>query len=78
MTFVWPSELEDVISDTAAKVTWAMEDRLYRPPHNLLYDGSNFLHGWGHYLETYVKLDSGWRIKTSQLTRLRVEMTKVL
>jgi hypothetical protein len=27
--------------------------------------------------ETYVKTESGWRIKTSQLTRLRVEMKKV-
>ena len=63
-------------SDTSAKVIWAMEDLLYRTKQHPLYDGSTYLHGWGHYRETYVKLDVGWRIKTSQLTRLRVEMTK--
>ena len=35
------------------------------------------LHGFGHYHETYVRLDAGWRIRSSRLTRLRVEMTKV-
>ena len=68
----------DFTSDTSAKVIWAMEDRLFRTAEFPLYDGSTFLHGWGHYLETYVKLEAGWRIKTSQLTRLRVEMTKQL
>ena len=69
-------------SDTEAKVIWAMEDRLFRTREQPLYDGSTYLHGWGHYRETYVKTDaktnSGWRIKTSQLTRLRVEMKKIL
>jgi len=64
-------------SDSAARVIWAMEDRLYRSDQNLLHDGSHYLHGWGHYRETYVKLGAGWRIQTSQLTRLRVEMRKV-
>ena len=68
----------ELTSDTSAKVIWAMEDRLFRTAEFPLYDGSTHLHGWGHYLETYVKLDTGWRIKTSQLTRLRVEMKKVL
>ena len=64
-------------SDSEAKVIWAMEDRLYRSKEYPLYDGSMFLHGFGHYHETYVKLEMGWRIKVSRLTRLRVEMTKV-
>ena len=64
-------------SDSEAKVIWAMEDRLYRSKEFLLYDGSIQLHGFGHYHETYVKLDGGWRIRSSSLTRLRVEMTKV-
>ena len=64
-------------SDTEAKVIWAMEDRLYRTKEYPLYDGSTYLHGFGHYRETYVKLDVGWRIQSSRLTRLRVEMTKV-
>ena len=63
-------------SDTQAKVIWAMEDRLYRTKQFPLYDGSTYLHGWGHYRETYEKGAAGWRIKTSQLTRLRVEMTR--
>jgi hypothetical protein len=29
------------------------------------------LHGYGHYHETYEKLDGEWRIKTMKLTRLR-------
>ena len=63
-------------SDTTANVIWAMEDRLYRTKEFPLYDGSTYLHGWGHYRETYVRLNAGWRIRTSQLTRLRVEMTR--
>ena len=64
-------------SDTEAKVIWAMEDRLYRSKEYPLHDGSTYLHGFGHYHETYVKLDVGWRIQSSRLTRLRLEMTKV-
>ena len=64
-------------SDTEAKVIWAMEDRLFRSKELPLYDGSMLLHGFGHYHETYVKLELGWRIKSSRLTRLRLEMTKV-
>jgi len=66
-----------LVSDTTATGIWVMEDRLYRSKEHPLYDGSTFLHGFGHYRETYVKLDCGWRIQTTQLTRLRVEMTKV-
>lgn len=65
-------------SDTTAKGIWAMEDRLYRSKEAPLHDGSIHLHGFGHYRETYVKLASGWRIQSSRLTRLRVEMTKVI
>jgi hypothetical protein len=66
----------DFISHDEAKVIWAMEDRLYRTREFPLYDGSTYLHGWGHYRETYVKRPEGWRLRTSQLTRLRVEMTR--
>jgi hypothetical protein len=65
------------VSDTEANVIWAMEDRLYRTPEFPLYDGSTYLHGFGHYHETYVRLDVGWRLKATRLTRLRVEMSKV-
>jgi hypothetical protein len=68
----------EITSDTTAKGIWAMEDRLYRSKEAPLHDGSIHLHGFGHYRETYVKLDIGWRIQSSRLTRLRVEMTKVI
>jgi hypothetical protein len=67
----------EFISDTEAKAIWAMEDRLYRSKEHPLHDGSVLLHGFGHYHETYVKLDVGWRIRSSRLTRLRLEMTKI-
>lgn len=67
----------EFVSDTEARVIWAMEDRLYRTKEHPLYDGSTWLHGFGHYHETYVKLDCGWRILSSRLTRLRVEMKKL-
>ena len=65
-------------SDSEARVIWAMEDRLYRTREFPLEDGAIHLHGFGHYRETYVKLDTGWRIRSSRLTRLRVESTRVI
>jgi hypothetical protein len=37
-------------------------------------DGTE-LHGYGHYHEIYAKLDGHWRIKRSELTRLRMDFT---
>lgn len=59
----------EITSDTTATGIWAMEDRLYRGKKHVL--GAGFVLGFGHYHETYVKLDVGWRIRTSRLTRLR-------
>ena len=67
-----------VESETSARATWAMEDRLYRTREFPLEDGSTYLHGFGHYRERYVRLECGWRLASSQLTRLRVEMRKLL
>lgn len=66
----------DFVSDDEARVIWAMEDRLYRTAEHPLADGSTYLHGFGHYHETYRRLDCGWRIQSSRLTRLRVETRK--
>jgi hypothetical protein len=55
-------------SATTATGTWAMEDMLRWP------DGSE-LHGYGHYHETYEKVDEAWYIKTLTLTRLRMDFT---
>jgi uncharacterized protein (TIGR02246 family) len=57
-----------VTSPTTATGVWAMEDMLRWP------DG-NEMHGYGHYHETYEKVDGEWRIKTLTLTRLRVDFT---
>ena len=59
----------ELTSPTTASGTWAMEDWLRWP------DGRE-LHGFGHYHETYQKTDGRWRIKTSTLTRLRMDMTE--
>jgi uncharacterized protein (TIGR02246 family) len=58
----------ELTSATTANGIWAMEDMLRWP------DGRE-LHGYGHYTETYVKLDGAWRIRTTKLTRLRMDMT---
>ena len=54
-------------SATTAEGIWAMEDMVRFVP-------GLTMHGYGHYLETYVKDDDGWRIATSTLTRLREEI----
>ena len=57
----------EITSPTSATGMWAMEDMLRWP------NGVE-LHGYGHYHETYEKTDRQWRIKTTRLTRLRVDM----
>jgi hypothetical protein len=54
-------------SPTTATGVWAMEDKLWWP------NGLS-LHGYGHYHETYEKVDGEWCIKTTTLTRLRVDL----
>ena len=56
----------EITSDTTATGIWSMEDMLRWP------DGSK-LHGYGHYHETYEKIDGQWRIKSTTLTRLRID-----
>ena len=57
-------------SDTAAKGIWSMTDRLFFPP------GGEFslMTGYGHYHETYEKVGDDWKIKTTHITRIRVEV----
>ena len=59
-------------SDTTAKGTWAMEDKLRWPEGSPIRE----MHGYGHYVETYEKGPDGWRIKTLKLTRVRVDCTQ--
>jgi len=58
----------DLTSPTTATGVWAMEDMLWWP------DGSE-LHGYGHYHETYEKVDGQWQIKRCVLTRLRTDIS---
>jgi len=67
----------EILSVTTAKGLWAMEDRIWRSKEHPLGDGIAFLHGFGHYHETYVKLECGWRIESTRLTRLRVESVRI-
>ncbi|WP_292988893.1 nuclear transport factor 2 family protein [Mycobacterium sp.] len=57
----------ELVSETTARGVWALEDVVRLAP------GLN-LNGYGHYHETYEKVDGQWRIKTSKLTRLREDI----
>ena len=59
----------ELTSATTATGIWAMEDKLRWP------EGYPILamHGYGHYHETYERIDGEWRIKTLRLSRLRVD-----
>ena len=59
-------ELE-LTSPTTARGIWALEDVVRLAP------GIN-LRGYGHYHETYEKIDGQWLIKSSTLTRLREDV----
>jgi uncharacterized protein (TIGR02246 family) len=59
----------ELTSPTTATAVWAMEDMLRWP-------NGRELHGYGHYHETYEKVDGAWRIKTLMLTRLRMDFTE--
>jgi uncharacterized protein (TIGR02246 family) len=56
-------------SPTTATGIWAMEDLLRWP------NGTE-MRGFGHYHETYEKVADRWLIKTSTLTRVRVDFTE--
>ncbi|HET6732007.1 nuclear transport factor 2 family protein [Mycobacterium sp.] len=57
----------ELTSATTARGVWALEDVVRFGP------GVN-LRGYGHYHETYEKIDGQWRIKSSKLTRLRMDI----
>ena len=57
----------ELTSATTACGVWALEDVVRFGP------GVN-LRGYGHYQETYEKIDGQWRIKSSKLTRLREDV----
>jgi len=63
------SEITVTGSDAATGI-WAFTDRMWFPA------GGAFRHlvGWGHYHETYTVEDGAWKIATTRITRLRVEV----
>ncbi|CAB4600576.1 unannotated protein [freshwater metagenome] len=54
------------LSDDQANGIWAMEDELWWPEGHPI----KYLHGYGHYHETYVRTPDGWKISSLRLTRL--------
>jgi uncharacterized protein (TIGR02246 family) len=56
----------ELMSDTTARGIWALQDTIWWPD-------SSVMHGYGHYHETYEKIQGDWKIKSSRLTRLKVE-----
>ncbi len=58
-------------SATTARAVWALEDVVRLAP------GVN-LRGYGHYDETYEKIDGRWLITSSTLTRLREDIFNVV
>lgn len=54
-------------SANTANGIWAMEDFVRLAPFISL-------RGYGHYHETYEKIDGLWRIKSSDLSRLRMDL----
>ncbi|MFC4595720.1 nuclear transport factor 2 family protein [Sphingobium tyrosinilyticum] len=59
-------------SPTSATGIWAFVDRLKAGPD--AQPGISEFTGFGHYHESYVKSDAGWRIKTQRVTRLRMDI----
>ena len=61
----------ELTSPITAKGIWAMEDLLWWQNGDVL----EHLRGFGHYHETYRKIEDRWFIQSRVLTRLRVEQT---
>jgi SnoaL-like domain len=62
----------EITSETTATGIWAMEDMLRWSQESA--SPNQTLHGYGHYMETYERIDGSWRIKTMKLQRLRVDV----
>ena len=56
----------DIASESRATGIWALNDIVIWP-------NGRRLDGYGHYHETYEKIEGEWRIKSSKLTRLHVD-----
>ena len=63
----------EILSADTAKGLWAMEDILRLPKDQPAPYGYSYLHGFGHYHETYIRGPAGWRIQSTRLVRQYVE-----
>jgi len=62
-------------SDTTASGIWPMTDRLRWPEGSSL-NGVVELTGLGHYHDEYVRVSEGWKISSTAVTRLRVDVVR--
>lgn len=62
----------EILGPDSARGIWAMEDVLRWPEDSPA--PIRHLHGYGHYHETYRKVDGEWKIQSTTLTRLRVDV----
>jgi hypothetical protein len=65
----------EITSPTTARAVWAMQDIMKWPEGGATKVGARSLLGWGHYHETYIKSVTGWRIASTKLTRLDVQLS---
>jgi hypothetical protein len=70
-----------VVDDDVVRGIWAMHDEITWPPtaRPSTYNGVDMtgmagFRGYGHYLDEYVRTETGWRISFQRLTRLKVEL----
>jgi hypothetical protein len=68
------AEIEITGPDTATGI-WAMQDRVERPATSKR--PTRLLVGWGHYHETYKRINGTWYIASLKLTRLKVEHSEI-
>jgi SnoaL-like domain len=61
----------DVHSADMATAIWAMEDWIFRPAGSA--PDHKSMHGFGHYHETYRRVDGQWLIATLELRRLKLD-----
>jgi hypothetical protein len=61
---------EITVSGDRAAGIWAMEDYVTIPAEG----GTFTFHGYGHYREEYARSSTGWRIRRTTGTRLRVDV----
>lgn len=61
----------EILSPDSARGVWSMEDVLRFAKAGKL----TGMVGYGHYTETYRRIDGAWHIQSLRLTRLRIDLT---